>query len=77
MFFKFLLTVALVAAIWFGFNFLQRLVELKERRRRAPDRVRQQSPDAVHDLVECPACHVWLAGPAPRSCGRPGCPYRR
>jgi hypothetical protein len=71
---KFLLTTIIVAAIWFGFRYLQRLAELKERRRTPPRGEQRQavSDDGVQDLVRCPTCDTWRA---PSACGRPDCPY--
>lgn len=72
MFAKFLLTIAVVAAIWFGFQYLQRLAELKHSRR--PGRaVPRPGRAAARDLVACPVCGVWRVA---ESCGRGDCPYR-
>jgi len=80
MVFKFLLTAVIVAFIWFGFQYLQRLAELKERRRagRGPTMPPPHRPNAanVQDLVKCPICDTWQAGGAARPCGRANCPYR-
>ena len=83
MFGKFIVTVAVVAAIWFGFQYLQRLAELQERarmRRRArraqpPPPPGVAPPGAVQDLVNCPVCGTWQTGAAARRCGRKDCPY--
>lgn len=88
MFGKFLVTVAVVAIIWFGFQYLQRLAEMQERarmRRRAraaqpsssavPPGVAPPASAAVQDLVKCPVCATWQTGSAARACGRKDCPY--
>jgi len=77
MFLKFLLTVFLVAFVWFGFKYLQRLAEMKERRgRRAGPAAPPRPADSnVQDLVKCPVCATWQAGNATRPCGRADCPY--
>jgi hypothetical protein len=81
MFGKFLVTVAVVAVIWFGFQYLQRLAELQERRRarRAAAGAAKPPPAAVsgsvQDLVRCPSCGTWQTGAAARACGRKDCPY--
>lgn len=85
MFTKFLLTVAVIAIIWFGFKFAQRVLD--DKRRRAEQAARggpvpgpkprfQPNPDgdSVQDLVKCPSCNTYRSarlGP----CGRPECPY--
>jgi len=80
MIFKFLLTAIIVAFIWFGFQYLQRLAELKAHRRTrrgaAMPPPRRPAAAEVQDLVKCPVCETWQAGGASRSCGRADCPYR-
>lgn len=80
MFAKILLTVAVVAFIWFGFKFLQRHMAEKSRRdglarqdHRLPPggRTPKRHETEVQDLVRCPACGVWKSSNTPCSCGRP------
>ncbi len=81
MFGKLLVTIAMVAVIWFGFQYLQRLAELKELRRLHRSRPSgggtspRPAPSQVQDLVKCPACGTWASGSAARRCGRADCPY--
>ena len=78
MFAKFILTVAVVALIWFGFRFVQRLNQRNTRPvpRQGGDRPRftpEPDGETVRDLVKCPICNTWRpasAGP----CGRAECP---
>lgn len=78
MFTKFLLTVAVVALIWFGFRYAQRLGERRDRPPRTPSGGKERftpdmDGDSVRDLVKCPICNTWRpAGSA--SCGRAECP---
>jgi hypothetical protein len=81
MFGKILLTVAVVALIWFGFKFAQRLLELKARRdldqpAAGPRPVFRPDPDgeSVQDLVKCPACSTWRSAKQGH-CGLEKCPY--
>lgn len=76
MFFKFLLTVAIVAAIWFGFKYLGRHQEMKAKREAKALRG-DSSPNKadVQDLVQCRACGTWQPGGSARHCGRKDCPY--
>lgn len=81
MFAKFLLTVAVVAIIWFGFKYLQRVQELRSRadasRTPAGDRPRFQpveNGESVQDLVKCPRCSAYRSSKL-GSCGQEGCPY--
>lgn len=79
MFTKFLLTVAVVALIWFGFRAIQRRAERRDRPPRAPSASKERftpdmDGDSVRDLVKCPICNTWRpAGSA--SCGRAECPH--
>ncbi|CAA7614460.1 conserved hypothetical protein [Magnetospirillum sp. LM-5] len=81
MFGKILLTVAVVAIIWFGFKFAQRLLEQKARRdpdqpAAGPRPVFRPDPDgeSVQDLVKCPACSTWRSAKQGH-CGLEKCPY--
>lgn len=80
MFAKFLLTVAVVAIIWFGFKYFQRAHELRSRAdARKPDgeRPRFQPVDngeSVQDLVKCPRCSTYRSSKL-GTCGRQECPY--
>lgn len=80
MFAKFLLTVAVVAIIWFGFKYLQRVTELRERAAARPpqgDKPRFHPVDngeSVQDLVKCPHCSAYRSAKL-GSCGQDGCPY--
>lgn len=84
MFGKLLLTVAVVALIWFGFKFAQRLLDDKRRREERAARAPisgtkprfEPNPDgdSVQDLVKCPACQTYRSARL-GSCGRSDCPY--
>lgn len=78
MFGKFLLTVAVVAIIWFGYRYLARLAELKRAResgRPIERRPEQSKVDAAETLVECRVCGTWQSSRGAKSCGRSDCPY--
>ncbi|HLO76046.1 MAG TPA: hypothetical protein VK196_06275 [Magnetospirillum sp.] len=80
MFTKFLLTVAVVAIIWFGFKYLQRVAELRQRtpaRPPVPGNPRFEPVDngeSVQDLVKCPRCATYRSAKLGH-CGQEGCPY--
>lgn len=80
MFAKFLLTVAVVAIIWFGFKYLQRVTELRQKQPARPssaERPRFEPVDngeSVQDLVKCPRCSTYRS-PKLGHCGQHGCPY--
>ncbi len=82
MFTKFLLTVAVIAIIWFGFKYLQRVTEQRHRANARPPAPSAGRPkfepvdngESVQDLVKCPHCSTWRSSKL-GSCGRKGCPY--
>jgi len=82
MFMKFLLTVAVVALIWFGFRFSQRLAMQRQAPREPADQAAKPKPrftpdadgESVRDLVKCPICNTWRA-PNLGTCGRKECPH--
>jgi len=77
MFGKFLLTVAVVAIVWFGFKYLARVAELKHgaavpRPKASP---RQAPGIEAEAMVECRVCGTWQPGRTAKPCGRRDCPY--
>ncbi|RAU22703.1 hypothetical protein CU669_07060 [Paramagnetospirillum kuznetsovii] len=80
MFGKFLLTVAVIAIIWFGYKYLGHLAELKRRDSspRPSERPGREPRDAKVDaeaMVECRVCGTWQPSRTARSCGKADCPY--
>lgn len=85
MFGKILITIAVVALIWFGFRYLTRMGELRAKSKKGETRPgifpgRSPRPDPepensdVQDMVKCPVCATYR--PARQgSCGRGNCPY--
>ena len=77
MFGKFLLTVAVIAIIWFGFKYLARVAEVK-RREAAPEPPRNSGRTKGVDaevMVECHVCGTWQPDRSAKGCGRSDCPY--
>jgi hypothetical protein len=74
---KLLLTVAVVAVIWFGFKYMARVAEIRARAPRPPSPPPPPPREAgdVHDMVRCPVCTTWQPARAARACGRADCPY--
>ncbi len=76
-FLKLLVLAAIVAAVWYGFKWLQRRDEIAARggdesltKTRGNKRV-----DAVEDMVKCPVCGTYVAAEGAQDCGKPDCPY--
>ena len=76
---KLLLTVAVIAIIWFGFKYLTRMAEIR-RRGNPPPSPRGPEPakpsvEGVEDMVRCRVCDTWQPARTAKSCGRADCPY--
>lgn len=88
MFAKFLLTVAVIAIIWFGFKYLERLnrsrtpkAAPRSARPRAPGPRSQETRfqpvdngESVQDLIKCPHCGTYRSAKQ-GACGQADCPY--
>jgi len=77
---KLLFTVAVIAAVWYGFKWLGRMKEVRDRQARErlrPDADGAPQPGApgTEEMVECGRCGAYVSAAAPRSCGRADCPY--
>jgi hypothetical protein len=78
---KLLLFALLVAIVWFGVRYVNRVEEIRravreELKRRQPPRRQAQSIEA-EDLVKCGQCGAYVAARSASSCGRPDCPWGR
>lgn len=69
---KLVFLAAVIAAVWYGFRWL-------ERRKRGVPRVRTRTePDAkigVEDTVQCRQCGAFVVAKGASNCGRADCPY--
>lgn len=78
---KLVFTVAVVVAVWYGFKWVGRMNEMRERAARDRLREREQGPSAtgaqadVEDMVQCAVCGAFVAAKGAQSCGRESCPY--
>ncbi len=77
---KFLLLVALIALIWYGFRYVNR-VEAIRRALREELKRRQAPPKSTRidaeDLVKCAQCGSYVAARSTANCGRKDCPWGR
>jgi len=75
---KILFTVVVVAAVVFGWKWLNRVQARGGVSRRVREKAEGSSPppavEAV-DMIQCPVCGDYVPAKGARSCGRPGCPY--
>lgn len=86
---KLIFTVLIIAAVWYGYKWVQRAQIRREEEAR--ERVREEirtsraagrttgspsrpSADA-EEMVKCPACEAYVPAQGMRNCGRAGCPY--
>lgn len=72
---KLFLLIAVIAAVWFGAKAYKRY-ELARRRREAREAESARDGALVaQEMVKCPRCATYVAGPRPEGCGRSDCPY--
>lgn len=71
---KVLLLAVVIAGVWYGWRWLQRVqaVSRDEELKQAQDRARTIGGE---DMVKCPACETYLSPRTARACGRAACPY--
>lgn len=71
---KILLLAAVIAAVWFGYRWWQRVQRVMRDEAAILARQRAKAPTG-EDMVKCPTCETYLSPRAARACGRDGCPY--
>ena len=69
---KLLVLAALIAAVWYGFRWVQRRQQLHDPGDR--DRVDHDPAPSSEELVACTRCGVFAAAGAERRCERSDCP---
>ncbi|NQU60479.1 MAG: hypothetical protein HQ512_05065 [Rhodospirillales bacterium] len=80
---KLLFTVAVITAVWYGYKWLGRMKEIRDRDAKAKLRRERQgnggasasAAQAAEDMVECPTCGAFVAASGAKSCGKDNCPY--
>ena len=69
---KLLVLAALVAAVWYGFRWIQRRQQLQQSAEN--DKVERGADPSSEDLVACSQCGVFVPAHGGRSCDRADCP---
>jgi len=75
---KLLVLAILVAIVWYGFKYVQRVEAIRRSlreeiaRRQAGARPPARS---VEDLVKCSKCGAFVAASGATNCGKPQCPW--
>lgn len=80
---KLVFTAVVIAIIWYGFKWLGRVQEMREKdaKERLKERTggggqaRSTRPADAETMIKCPTCGTYLSASSPRSCGKPDCPY--
>ena len=76
---KLLLLILIVAVVWTGFRYVNRIDQIRRSLREELKRRQQgQKPSALpaEDLVKCAQCGAYVSARSATSCGRADCPYR-
>jgi hypothetical protein len=71
---KLLLVAAVIAAVWYGYRWWQRVqkVTRDEGATLARERARAAEGEV---MIKCSSCETYVSPKAARSCGRAECPY--
>ena len=69
---KLLVLAAIVAAVWYGFRWVQRLQKLQQSAEQ--DKVERGAGPSSQELVPCVQCGVFVPASGERSCDRADCP---
>ncbi len=69
---KLLVLAALIAAVWYGFRWIQRRQLLQQSAEN--DKVERDADPSSEDLVACSQCGVFVPAHGKRSCDRADCP---
>ena len=78
---KLILTAIIVAAVWYGFKYINRLGEerrdkLDRQKNPAKSNKKKSQNDAgAEDMVACAICGTFVAPSSVVNCGRGDCPY--
>ena len=80
---KLLVLAAIIAIVWYGFRFLGRLKETREREARQRDLKDATRPAPkeqneqldVEETVQCAVCGAYVPTIGKSNCGKSGCPY--
>ena len=65
---KYVVLVAIVVAVWYGFKMISRRNKAKQ--------MEEAQRDRVEDMTSCPVCGVYVT-PEQGDCGRDACPHGR
>ena len=82
---KLIFTALVIAAVWYGYKWLQRnqIRRQEETREKVREDIRanrtakreQRPADDAEDMVQCATCEAFVPAKGMKNCGRAGCPY--
>ncbi len=76
---KILFTAAIILVIWYGFKWVGRLSEAKERDEaqaaKSKDGGKSENAKEAVELIACKVCGDYISSDKKVSCGRDDCPY--
>ncbi len=75
---KLIETIVVIAMVWFGFKYIQRIGEMNDRRRQRAgqgQRASAATPPGIEDMICCRECGTWQSSRDAKACGRRGYPY--
>lgn len=83
---KLLFTAAVIAAVWYGFKYIGRMREIREKE--GKDKLKRTASGSggsggsaaaasgdAEDMVECTVCGAFVASVGAKNCGQADCPY--
>ena len=74
---KYLLLIVIVAAVWYGWRYVNRKPAPKTPAAPPPNPAPQQPKAVAEDLKPCPVCGTYMVAgpdqPPGQTCGRPDC----
>jgi uncharacterized protein len=71
---KFVVFVVAVAALWYGYRWLERQGYVGNLKRK-PVASNRRDVMVAEETVKCPACGVYLTRADAQDCGQAGCPF--
>ncbi len=79
---KLIFTVVVIAAVWYGFKWLDRLGKERSGKLDASGGLRgtggegRRPVEQAAEMEKCRVCGIYVAADGTGSCGRSDCPYR-
>jgi hypothetical protein len=69
---KLIVLAAIVAAVWYGYKFVNRL---DQKRKREAAESKSQNTETIDKMVKCSSCGTYAVDTGAAQCGECGSPY--